>query len=374
MPYIIKYQSGGMDKYSYDITTLEQVKSKLQKIGEGDKAVRYNHLSFNDFSNQQPNGFQLSQEALSYYFGDSTPVPNAEIGLEEEIVPEQSNAAKKKSHLLFVILLAIACIVGGIAIVYSKQKKDARNARAQTRAVQAAGFDITGTYTKKEIHEITDAINHGNGTITMDEFNNILSRKTREKMCSNGDIKVFPRLIGLGGTASAGNGAQFKNRKRSTKGWTERMNANNGLLVCRSNYRSRFSPRYNYYAFLPNPDSKDGCRGVMMIIMMQYNKEVQSFTVFYPEFSATYEVRDGKVHFTNCYEWHFSNFEKGRRKRIPDDFDGTWSVNEGVLKMDTKMYDAQWSRWLDATIVEEDMHEFRVDRLRDEFARLARYD
>lgn len=204
MPYIIKYQSGGMDKYSYDITTLEQVKSKLQKIGEGDKAVRYNHLSFNDFSNQQPNGFRLSQEALSYYFGDSTPVPNAEVGLEEEIVPEQSNAAKKKSHLLFVILLSIACIVGGIAIVYSKQKKDARNARAQTRAVQAAGFDITGTYTKKEIHEITDAINHGNGTITMDEFNNILSRKTREKMCSNGDIKVFPRLAGLGGTASAG--------------------------------------------------------------------------------------------------------------------------------------------------------------------------
>ena len=191
------------------------------------------------------------------------------------------------------------------------------------------------------------------------------------------DIKHYMTKVSDGGSspgASARNGAQFKNRKRSTKGWTERMNANNGLLVCRSNYRSRFSPRYNYYAFLPNPDSKDGCRGVMMVIMMQYNKEVQSFTVFYPEFSATYEVRDGKVHFTNCYEWHFSNFEKGRRKRIPDDFDGTWSVNEGVLKMDTKMYDAQWSRWLDATIVEEDMHEFRVDRLRDEFARLARYD
>lgn len=367
MNYIIKYLQDNQEKYKP-----VESKAELEKIKDGLNVVeiRENEQSFESFMEDSANQGIIYPNFHEQYFLKSKKTSVDDFG-------EKNHSASCRRFLrskTILPILVLACIIGGIAIVHSKQKRDARNARAQTRAVQAAGFDITGTYTKKEIHEITDAINHGNGTITMDEFNNILSRQTREKMCSNGDIKVFPRLAGLGGTASAGNGAQFKNRKRSTKGWTERMNASNGLLVCRSNYGSRFSPRYNYYAFLPNPDSKNGCRGVMMVIMMQYIKEKQSFTVFYPDFSATYEVRDGKVHFTNCYEWHFSNFEKGRRKRIPDDFDGTWSVKDGVLKMETKMYDAQWSRWLDATLVEEDMHEYRQDGLRGEFARLAQFD
>lgn len=67
MPYIIKYQIGGEDKYSYDIITKEQLKSRLQEIGEGHMEVRHNPLSFDGFIKQQPNGFLLSENPMSTY-------------------------------------------------------------------------------------------------------------------------------------------------------------------------------------------------------------------------------------------------------------------------------------------------------------------
>lgn len=201
MPYIIKYQSGGEDIYSYDITTKEEVKSKLQGIGEGHKEVRHNSLSFNGFCKQRPDGFRLGENPMSIYFGNSTPVSNAEIGLEDEIISEPSHVTKKKSYRVFIILLALACLGGVIIAVSSKQKeKERRYCYHMMRALRDAGFDLKGEYTKKEIDEIVLAINNGeDGTITIQEFQTILSDGTRQKIIANGDTSEFP-LLGVSST------------------------------------------------------------------------------------------------------------------------------------------------------------------------------
>lgn len=201
MPYIIKYQIGGEDKYSYDIITKEQLKSRLQEIGEGHMEVRHNPLSFDGFIKQQPNGFLLSENPMSTYFENSTPVPNAEIGLGDKIIPEPSHVTKKRSHWVLVILLALACLGGVIIAVSSKQKKKERlYCYHMMRALRDAGFDLRGEYTKKEIDEIVLAINNGeDGTITMQEFQTILSDGTRQKIIANGDTSEFP-LLGVSST------------------------------------------------------------------------------------------------------------------------------------------------------------------------------
>lgn len=152
--------------------------------------------------------------------------------------------------------------------------------------------------------------------------------------------------------------------------WTRRMKKYDGVMAFRSQYRWG-SRDWMYYSFVS--DSEDGCQGTMNSIEIEFSASTNLPNyVRYTVFTAQYEIQGDRIHFTDCYIWRrprltYENFPI-RRIRMSETFDGTWYVRQGMLIIDSKLYNDHSATWNQSGFVED---EDVSQRFNDEIRRIS---